>query len=485
MPRRPPFSRRWLTALSWPVGVSLTSWDYVWRTTVMHRREISEESSAEHLPPAYPDGVDAAEVQGVESGYGPLFHRRYSTRIRECQLDPETVMSRLKVDLNRAAPTKLVRFQRVLGDGDTTELGDELVVRMPGPWDGPVRVISDEPRSFRLATLDGHLEAGQIEFRVLDGDATLGFEIESWARSGGPAVEPALPPRAHVQGDPVAYVDLVPGGRRGAHRWADDRWDRHRHAPDRRRLRGVKPPPRLRRRLAQLSDAPVNYDVDALDLDHPPAGWHVDTRCQPLVAEPPGDPVPGGSWEIAGRLIRGYEFADPSLVRAFYDPEAPLQGREMLLELRALGLVSVHVGVRVVRVYDGLRTVGGRSARVFGWAYRTLRGHVERGQMDWQVWKWLDTGEVQFRVHSVARVAPIANPVIWVGFHVLRRYERRLFLDSTDRRMKELTLRAVGEEDPVGVVRAASPGLTARSLGDDDPSHEILAQHMQGDEPAD
>ena len=188
MPRRPPLSRRWLTALSWPVGVSLTSWDYLWRTTVMHRREIPEAAGAEHLPPAYPDGVDATEVQGVESGYGPLFHRRYSTRIRESQLDPESVMSRLKVDLNRAAPTKLVRFQRVLGDGDTTELGDELVVRMPGPWDGPVRVISDEPRSFRLATLDGHLEAGQIEFRVLDGvdgDATLGFQIESWARSGG------------------------------------------------------------------------------------------------------------------------------------------------------------------------------------------------------------------------------------------------------------------------------------------------------------
>ena len=245
----------------------------------------------------------------------------------------------------------------------------------------------------------------------------------------------------------------------------------------------MKPPPRLRRRLAELSDTAVNYDVDALDLDDPPAGWHVDTRCQPLVAEPPGEPVSGGSWEIAGRLIRGYEFADPSLVRALYDPDVPLEGREMLLELRALGLVSVHVGVRVVRVYDELRTVEGRSARVFGWAYRTLRGHVECGQMDWQVWKWQDTGEVQFRVYSVTRVARIANPLVWAGFHALRRYERRLFLDSTDRRMKELTVRAVGGADPVGVVRDASPGLTARSLGDDDPSHEILAQQMRDDQP--
>jgi len=56
------------------------------------------------------------------------------------------------------------------------------VVRMPGPWDGPVRVIDRTPRTFRLATLEGHLEAGQIEFRVTDGDL-MSFEIESWARS--------------------------------------------------------------------------------------------------------------------------------------------------------------------------------------------------------------------------------------------------------------------------------------------------------------
>lgn len=53
---------------------------------------------------------------------------------------------------------------------------------MPGPWDGPVRVVATGDRSFRLATLQGHLEAGQIEFRVDDGDL-MQFEIESWARN--------------------------------------------------------------------------------------------------------------------------------------------------------------------------------------------------------------------------------------------------------------------------------------------------------------
>jgi hypothetical protein len=58
------------------------------------------------------------------------------------------------------------------------------VVRMPGPRDGPVRVVADEKLSFRLATLSGHLEAGQIEFRARPDDGGLTFEIESWARSG-------------------------------------------------------------------------------------------------------------------------------------------------------------------------------------------------------------------------------------------------------------------------------------------------------------
>jgi uncharacterized protein (UPF0548 family) len=233
----------------------------------------------------------------------------------------------------------------------------------------------------------------------------------------------------------------------------------------------------IQRRLAELAGKPVNYDPDALDLEHPPAGWHVDHRSQPLPSEPPGEPVPGGSWEIAQRLIRGYEFADPSLVRAHYDPERPLDGRDMLLELRALNLVSVHVGVRVVHVYDEVRQLGERSARVFGWAYRTLEGHVEQGQMDWQVWKWSDTGEVQFRVHAVSRPASIANPVIRIGFWVLRGHERAVFLNSTDTRMRALTELALKRESVGAAVREASPGLTARRLSAQDPSHEQLARH--------
>jgi hypothetical protein len=189
MPKRPTATRRWLTAASWPLGIALTSWDYMWRTTPMHRREASV--ALESPLPAllsYPAGVSSGEVQSHEDGRGPLFHRLYRTRIRGSHLDGPELMEKLQADLNVASPTRFARFQLVLGEPGRLTVGDEYVVRMPGPWDGPVRIVSVTRCSFRLATLAGHLEAGQIEFRASSIGTEVVFEIESWARSGSPLV---------------------------------------------------------------------------------------------------------------------------------------------------------------------------------------------------------------------------------------------------------------------------------------------------------
>ncbi len=187
MPKRPALRRRWLTAATWPAGIALTSWDYMWRTTPMRRREDAG-TPPSPLPDLmrYPDGVSAEEVQPQNEGYGPLFHRRYRTHIRDAPLGPEELMEQVQAEPNRVSPTKFARFQQVQGQAGRLRVGDEFVVRMPGPWDGPVRVVAVGPRFFRLATLAGHLEAGQIEFRATQGDHNqLVFEIESWARSSG------------------------------------------------------------------------------------------------------------------------------------------------------------------------------------------------------------------------------------------------------------------------------------------------------------
>jgi Domain of unknown function (DUF1990) len=183
VPRRPPLARRLATAARWPVGVALTSWAYMWRTTPFHRREEAG-ALADDAPPDLPPGVSADEVQHESDGAGPLFHRRYVALVREPRLSPEELIARVAGDLNAVTPTEFAVFQKVHGDDEGMRVGDEYVVRMAAPWDGPVRVVHRTPRSFRFATLDGHLEAGQIEFRAEPAPEGLRFEIESWARSG-------------------------------------------------------------------------------------------------------------------------------------------------------------------------------------------------------------------------------------------------------------------------------------------------------------
>jgi hypothetical protein len=175
MPPRPSFRRRWTTAARWPLGVGLASWRYLWRVGAVHRWEMPG-SAPRDGEPALPEGVSLEQIQTPADGVGPLIHRIYRTRIVGSAMTPESLMERLKQDLDRVAPSEFATFQKAEGEGPLT-LGDEYVVRMPGPWDGPVRVIDQTPTSFRLATLAGHLEAGQIEFRAGADHRSLSFEI--------------------------------------------------------------------------------------------------------------------------------------------------------------------------------------------------------------------------------------------------------------------------------------------------------------------
>jgi hypothetical protein len=182
MPARLPLSRRLATASRWPFGVALTSWRYMWRTVPLHRSEV-EGSLAEDGPPPLPDDVTHDEVLHPPGGAGPLFHRRYRGRIREADMGALELMAKISGDLDLVAPREFASFTKVHGEKGRMTVGDEYIVRMPGPWDGPVRVIEKTPESFRLVTLEGHLEAGQIQFSARDDDL-LEFTIESWARAG-------------------------------------------------------------------------------------------------------------------------------------------------------------------------------------------------------------------------------------------------------------------------------------------------------------
>jgi hypothetical protein len=176
-------TRRLATIATAPLGVGLTSWSYIWRITAIHRREL-EGSLPGDGPPPLPDWVERAEVQLPEDGSGPLFHRVYTGLYRDAARGPAELIARLAEDPNRVAPLSLARFTKTSGPDWRLEPGDEFQVRMPGPWDGPVRTVEVTPTSFRFATLNRHLEAGQIEWRAFERDGLLGFQVVSWARAG-------------------------------------------------------------------------------------------------------------------------------------------------------------------------------------------------------------------------------------------------------------------------------------------------------------
>jgi uncharacterized protein (UPF0548 family) len=213
--------------------------------------------------------------------------------------------------------------------------------------------------------------------------------------------------------------------------------------------------PRSLDALRALREKRLNFDLGDRDAMTRAAGWNVDDYRQPLPPEPPGPPVPGGTWERARELMLDYEFADPKIVRAIYAADSPLEGRDMLLEVRFLGL-RFRFGVRVEGVVDETSEADGRKARVWGWSYRTLQGHLEMGQMDYEVRKWLHSGEVEFRIHVVSRPARIPNPIIRLGFRIFGRRQQVRFARRACERMACLL-----EGRPVEPAADVQVGLSA------------------------
>ncbi len=168
---------RSLRLLVWTFGVPLASLRYL-------RRRSEVESAQRDLAPAavergdLPPGVDRASF-----GVGPLFHRLYRIRLDGAKVSAETLIDIVAADPNVAAPTEVAIFEKTQGAIGRMDVGDRFLIRMPGPWNGPVEVIDRDARSFRLATRPGHLEAGTIAFRAAGEAMAVTFEIESWARS--------------------------------------------------------------------------------------------------------------------------------------------------------------------------------------------------------------------------------------------------------------------------------------------------------------
>lgn len=128
--------------------------------------------------------LESHKKQTKNDGYGALYHRVYSVNFPGTIEDGKRAMLALQKDLNQFCPQVLAKFEKVTGDPGEMKVGDEYQIYITGPWNGPVRVAEVTADKFKLVTLEGHLEAGEIQFRIMKASETeIRFEIESLARS--------------------------------------------------------------------------------------------------------------------------------------------------------------------------------------------------------------------------------------------------------------------------------------------------------------
>lgn len=130
------------------------------------------------------------------------------------------------------------------------------------------------------------------------------------------------------------------------------------------------------------------------------------------------------SFERARVALANYQFSDPTIVCAHFDPATPLIARRMLLEIRVLGLRYL-CPTTVMAVRD--------EPQVFGFRYDTLEGHIERG-MEWFLLTRNERGEIRFRIDARWQRGELPNWWSRLGFLLLsQHYQRKWHMRAHER----------------------------------------------------
>jgi len=194
---------------------------------------------------------------------------------------------------------------------------------------------------------------------------------------------------------------------------------------------------KLAQRLKEIGLMEPTIDLTQRELFVADAGWHLDAREAPLPSEPPGPPIHDGPFATACAIVQAYEFPPSSLIRGRFDPAAPLENRAMLLTARYLWM-TFELPVRVSRVIDTTREGSTGTEYAWGYSYQTLAGHLERGEITFEVVKQLETGAVTFRIHSFSQTGHIANLLHRIGFRLVGRRLQKQFTEQSLKNMQLL-----------------------------------------------
>jgi uncharacterized protein (UPF0548 family) len=400
-------------------------------------------------PPTLPEDIpNKGDLQLIADGYGALYYRRYQIDITRPTETPAAIMRAVMDDINHFTPGELASFRKTKGDPDRFAVGDEWYIRITGPWDARVRTVRVSDTAFTFVTLKGHIEAGEIHFEAMEHPEEPGcirFRIQSWARSrdwlvnvfythlgiaqlaqtgmwvtfahraleasGGEPASGDAATAVNVLTASAPYDEDVP------------QWQRYRPMFDR------------------YQNVACNFDLERREEYTEANGWHIDDYATELPGENPGPPHPHGAWKAACDVLLNYEFPDPDLITGIFVPDVPLADRIMVLRARFL-VFQFMFGVRIGDVIDEEREDPAKGrARVWGFSYRTLEGHFEMGEITFTIWKFLETGAVEFRIHAYSKTGLIRNPFYRVGFALFGRSLQIRFARTAMERMRQFVIK--------------------------------------------
>lgn len=198
----------------------------------------------------------------------------------------------------------------------------------------------------------------------------------------------------------------------------------------------------MKRYLAELAKRPVSFTTppEEMTQEH---GWTVDGNESQIGTEPPGAPQPDGVFERAKQGLMNYDFSDPTIVEGHFDPREPFVGRNMMLEIKTLGLHFLG-GVRV----HSVREESDDRQTIFGFRYDTLEGHIENGFEWFLLTKNHETGEVRFKIEAHWRLGAFPNWWSRVGFKLIGERCRELWRDRAPQRLRRLAHQSIEQPSP-------------------------------------
>jgi uncharacterized protein (UPF0548 family) len=203
----------------------------------------------------------------------------------------------------------------------------------------------------------------------------------------------------------------------------------------------------IKARLERARTARVSFDASEDEMTGA-RGWHHYHSEAVIAREVDGS----DHFTRARTALANYQFSDPRIVRAHFDPAEPLLRRCILLEIQVLGLHYLCPAV-VTRVRE--------EPGVFGFRYDTLDGHIERG-VEWFLLTRNDRGEIRFRIEARWRKGQFPNWWSRLGFIVLSGHYQRKWHRRAHHRLSLLAHYGSTQRPPRDAAGLTHQGIDVR-----------------------